>query len=238
MLNLLSEDAIRRVFTEAHRVLDPCGRLCLASLTHGVTAASRMVSSRWNGSISPARLPGRWLSPCSARTRCRQQSLGGRAPARADAIWRAVGSAGPEIQACAGSGSVEPIAGPGTGAIPPPRRHSGTPALRRSSRNELKSSGACMAVSFLMCVRVSVGLSRGRRKRRPAHRPGHPPQRRGAATPSRRWWQADHELAGRSCSHRRACTSGRAAGSASNWMTRSRVGRNRFTVASLPASSR
>ena len=47
VLDLLSEDDIRRFFAEAYRVLDPAGRLCLASLTHGVTLASRMVSSLW-----------------------------------------------------------------------------------------------------------------------------------------------------------------------------------------------
>jgi len=47
VLDLLSEDDIRRVYTEAHRVLEPGGKLCLASLTHGVSSASRVVSSLW-----------------------------------------------------------------------------------------------------------------------------------------------------------------------------------------------
>ena len=47
MLDLLSAEDMRRVFTEVCRVLAPGGKLCLVSLTHGVTPTSRMVSSLW-----------------------------------------------------------------------------------------------------------------------------------------------------------------------------------------------
>jgi ubiquinone/menaquinone biosynthesis C-methylase UbiE len=47
VLDLLSEADIRRFFSEAHRVLIPGGKLCLASLTRGVNLPSRIVSSLW-----------------------------------------------------------------------------------------------------------------------------------------------------------------------------------------------
>ncbi len=47
VLDLLSEADIRRFFGEAHRVLVPGGKLCLASLTRGVNLPSRIVSSLW-----------------------------------------------------------------------------------------------------------------------------------------------------------------------------------------------
>lgn len=47
VLDLLSHDDIRGVFTEAHRVLEPGGRLCLAGLTEGVTPLSRLVATFW-----------------------------------------------------------------------------------------------------------------------------------------------------------------------------------------------
>lgn len=47
VLDLLSEKDIRRFFAEAHRVLTPDGKLCLVSLTRGVTAISRFVSFLW-----------------------------------------------------------------------------------------------------------------------------------------------------------------------------------------------
>ncbi len=47
VLDLLSEPDTRLVFAEALRVLTLGGRLCLVSLTKGVTLLSRMVSSTW-----------------------------------------------------------------------------------------------------------------------------------------------------------------------------------------------
>ncbi len=47
VLDLLPEEDIRAFFTEAYRVLTPGGRVCLASLTHGKTLPSRIISSLW-----------------------------------------------------------------------------------------------------------------------------------------------------------------------------------------------
>ena len=47
VLDLLAPDDIACVLSEAHRVLTPGGRLCLVSLTHGTTWASRLVSWVW-----------------------------------------------------------------------------------------------------------------------------------------------------------------------------------------------
>lgn len=47
VLDLLSEDDIRRFFAEAHRVLMPAGRLCLVSLTEGCSPGSKIVASLW-----------------------------------------------------------------------------------------------------------------------------------------------------------------------------------------------
>ena len=47
VLDLLSAQDTRLVFAEAHRVLTPGGKLCLVSLTEGVTLLSRIVSSLW-----------------------------------------------------------------------------------------------------------------------------------------------------------------------------------------------
>lgn len=47
VLDLLSSDDIGRFFSETHRVLSLDGRLCLASLTFGVSALSRIVASVW-----------------------------------------------------------------------------------------------------------------------------------------------------------------------------------------------
>jgi ubiquinone/menaquinone biosynthesis C-methylase UbiE len=47
VLDLLSEADIRDSISEARRVLTPSGRLCLVSLTHGVTFASRVVCALW-----------------------------------------------------------------------------------------------------------------------------------------------------------------------------------------------
>lgn len=47
VLDLLSEADIGRFFSEAYRVLVPGGRVCIASLTKGVSLPSRIVSSLW-----------------------------------------------------------------------------------------------------------------------------------------------------------------------------------------------
>ncbi len=47
VLDLLGEDDIRRLLSEAHRLLSADGRLCLASLTHGQTPLTRLVSRTW-----------------------------------------------------------------------------------------------------------------------------------------------------------------------------------------------
>lgn len=48
LFDILSEDDIRQAIAEAHRVLTPGGKLCVASLTEGVTIASRVVSALWS----------------------------------------------------------------------------------------------------------------------------------------------------------------------------------------------
>jgi ubiquinone/menaquinone biosynthesis C-methylase UbiE len=48
VLDLLSEADIRQAISEARRVLISGGKLCLASLTHGVTFASRIASELWS----------------------------------------------------------------------------------------------------------------------------------------------------------------------------------------------
>jgi hypothetical protein len=55
VFDLLSEDEIRAVLNEAHRVLTPDGLLGLASLTNGPSPISRVVSATWCGlhRISP-----------------------------------------------------------------------------------------------------------------------------------------------------------------------------------------
>lgn len=47
VLDLLSEANIGQFFYEAHRVLNPGGKLCLVSLTDGVTFISRIVTYVW-----------------------------------------------------------------------------------------------------------------------------------------------------------------------------------------------
>jgi len=47
VLDLLSEDDIRAMLREAHRMLRPGGRLCLAGLTTGVGPVSRTISRAW-----------------------------------------------------------------------------------------------------------------------------------------------------------------------------------------------
>ena len=39
---------VRQAIAEAHRVLKPGGKLCVGSLTQGVTVASRIVSALWS----------------------------------------------------------------------------------------------------------------------------------------------------------------------------------------------
>lgn len=48
LFDILPEDDIRQAIAEAHRVLKPGGKLCVASLTQGVTVASRIVSTLWS----------------------------------------------------------------------------------------------------------------------------------------------------------------------------------------------
>ena len=48
LFDILPEHDIRRAIAEAHRVLTPGGKLCVASLTAGVTPASRFVSALWS----------------------------------------------------------------------------------------------------------------------------------------------------------------------------------------------
>jgi SAM-dependent methyltransferase len=51
VLDLLSEADTRSLFSEAHRTLLPGGKLCLASLTTGVSVPSRIVSSLWTAAF-------------------------------------------------------------------------------------------------------------------------------------------------------------------------------------------
>ena len=75
VLDLLSEQDIAAFFGEAYRVINVSGKVCLASLTRGTTAVSKMVSGLWNsvfqmraslvGGCRPIRLEsyvdsGRW----------------------------------------------------------------------------------------------------------------------------------------------------------------------------------
>lgn len=48
VLDLLSDEDIRRYFAEAHRVLEPGGYACVASLGRGTGRLSRMVSWLWS----------------------------------------------------------------------------------------------------------------------------------------------------------------------------------------------
>jgi ubiquinone/menaquinone biosynthesis C-methylase UbiE len=48
VLDLLSETDIREAISEACRVLVPGGKLCMVSLTNGVTFTSRIVSTLWS----------------------------------------------------------------------------------------------------------------------------------------------------------------------------------------------
>ncbi len=48
VLDLLSDTDTREAISEASRVLRPSGKLCLVSLTNGVTFSSRIVSTLWS----------------------------------------------------------------------------------------------------------------------------------------------------------------------------------------------
>jgi ubiquinone/menaquinone biosynthesis C-methylase UbiE len=60
VLDILSPTAVGRMLDEAHRVLEPDGRLCLASLTRGVTVPSRVLTTIWATlfGISPSLVGG------------------------------------------------------------------------------------------------------------------------------------------------------------------------------------
>ena len=60
VFDLLSESLARELLDEAERLLAPDGRLCLVSLSHGTTAPSRVLCSRWNRAwrVAPALLGG------------------------------------------------------------------------------------------------------------------------------------------------------------------------------------
>jgi len=61
VLDLLGEEEIRAVVAAAHRMLEPGGRLCVCSLTHGITPASRLVIGVWER--VHARHPA-WVGGC------------------------------------------------------------------------------------------------------------------------------------------------------------------------------
>jgi SAM-dependent methyltransferase len=60
VIDLLSEDDAKAVVCEARRLLRPGGLLCLCSLTHGFTWASRLLLSVWSAlyAIRPALVGG------------------------------------------------------------------------------------------------------------------------------------------------------------------------------------
>ncbi len=60
VLDLLPPERIRAMVREAHRVLAPGGLLCLAGITPGTTALSRVVMGLWNAlfRVAPAKLGG------------------------------------------------------------------------------------------------------------------------------------------------------------------------------------
>jgi SAM-dependent methyltransferase len=61
VLDVLPEEEIRAVIAAAHRMLEPGGRLCVCSLTHGITPASRFVVGIWER--VHARHPA-WVGGC------------------------------------------------------------------------------------------------------------------------------------------------------------------------------
>lgn len=60
VLDLLSDEDIRGLLAEAHRILAPGGRLCLAGLTHGAGPIASLVSGLWQAffALRPALLGG------------------------------------------------------------------------------------------------------------------------------------------------------------------------------------
>lgn len=78
VLDLLPGEEITAVLREAHRMLEPGGLLCLAALSTGSTAASRLVARLWTSlhHVNPALVAGcrplellRWLSAYEWRIR-------------------------------------------------------------------------------------------------------------------------------------------------------------------------
>ncbi len=61
VLDLLSESDIRLIFGEAHRVLIPGGKICLASLTKGIGLPSRIVSFLW---MVVFKINASWVGGC------------------------------------------------------------------------------------------------------------------------------------------------------------------------------
>lgn len=61
VLDLLSEDDIAAVLAEAHRLLRPGGRVGLVSLTHGATAAARLIERMW---VAVHRAHPSWVGGC------------------------------------------------------------------------------------------------------------------------------------------------------------------------------
>lgn len=68
LLDLLSESDIQAFLTEAHRLLDENGRLCLAGLTWGDDGLGRVVSGAWAAlhAFRPA-----WVGGCRPLRMCR-----------------------------------------------------------------------------------------------------------------------------------------------------------------------
>jgi ubiquinone/menaquinone biosynthesis C-methylase UbiE len=60
VFDLLPEEDILQAISEVRRVLIPSGKLCLVSLTHGVTFVSRIVIALWSAAfgLRPALVGG------------------------------------------------------------------------------------------------------------------------------------------------------------------------------------
>jgi ubiquinone/menaquinone biosynthesis C-methylase UbiE len=61
VLDLLSGSDVQQLLSEAHRVLQPDGKLCLVSLTHGTTLPSKIVSGVWS---MVYQLNSSWVGGC------------------------------------------------------------------------------------------------------------------------------------------------------------------------------